>query len=147
MCRGTWQLKRETSMIQTRPSTGRLRLRSKRLATLMVAMTGLLTAWMSTGPISSASAINTGQYCWGANVPGWGQCSAPYIQPLVAVFGKGGQHAACTNAYWLGALVSSWACAGTNEWASITYNGSRLMAGAVRNNAASSNVLYGEMWW
>jgi hypothetical protein len=121
-------------------------MRSRRLLALMMTVAAMLTAWVSLGPVSNAGAITYGQYCWGVGVPAWGECNATYIRPLVAVFGKGGQHAACTNAYEWG-LVGPWACAGKNEWASISFNGSRQLFGTVKNNTASSNVLYGEMWW
>jgi hypothetical protein len=133
----------KTMKLEGNPLCSRLR----RMGALFATVIALAAASLSIGPVSSASAITTGQYCWGHSVPGWGQCSSVNAQYLVAVFGKGGQHAACTNAYYWGALASSWACAGTNEWASISYNGARLMSGAVMNNTASSNVLYGEMWW
>jgi hypothetical protein len=102
--------------------------------------------WMSAGPVSRADAA-TGTYCWAYNAGPWNICAASYGRPLVAVFGKGGQHAACTNAYELLILVSSWVCAGPNEWAQINFNGTRNLAGAVKNNTGSWNVLYGEMWW
>jgi hypothetical protein len=124
-----------------------LRLRGRRYVAMLVTVAAFAMSWLSMGPVSNAGAVTTGQYCWQHSIGPWGQCSASYSRYLVAVFGKGGQHAACTNAYEWTWLVSSWACAGTNEWASIGFNGTRLLAGAVKNNTGSNNVLYGEMWW
>jgi hypothetical protein len=119
---------------------------TRRLAVLVVLAAALLTsAWMSFGPVSQANAtIN--QFCWGAGVGPWGQCSAGFTRPLLMVAGKGGQHSGCVNAYHGSNLVSSWACSPTNTWTQIYYDGSRWLHGTVKNNVGVNNVLYGEMW-
>lgn len=118
-----------------------------RTATLIAVLVAMLAAiWMSAGPISSANA-GMGQFCWGVGVGAWGQCTAEWGQNLTAVFGKGGQHSACVDAYYSGSLIHEWVCSPTNEWAFIGFNGTRWMQGTVRNNTASNNVLYGEMWY
>jgi hypothetical protein len=94
-----------------------------------------------------ASITSMGQFCWGVAVGAWGQCTASWGQYLTGVFGKGGQHSGCVNAYEGGTLIHSWVCSPTNEWAVIGFNGARYLVGTVKNNTASSNVLYGEMWW
>lgn len=88
-----------------------------------------------------------GTFCWGVAVGGWGQCTAGWGQYLWSVYAKGGQHSACVNAYDSGSLVRSWACAPTNEWAMMGFNGTRWMQGTAKNNVSVSNVLYGEMWY
>jgi hypothetical protein len=121
--------------------------KARRLALLIALAIALLTSiWMAAGPVSNANA-GVGQFCWGAGVGPWGHCTSNWGQWLTSVHGKGGQHSGCVNAYHNGALVSSWACSPTNTWAFIGYNGARWMHGTVRNNTASNNVLYGEMWY
>jgi hypothetical protein len=119
----------------------------RRRALLAVLVGALLAcAYGLAGPVQNANAtIN--QFCWGAAVGPWGQCTASFTRPLVQVSGKGGQASACVNAYEGGSLVSSWVCQVTNTWANISYSGTRQLAGTVRNNVGNNNVLYGEMWW
>lgn len=135
-------------MVASHPHGGiRAGQRARRLAVLIAVMTALLaSAWMVAGPTSNAQA-GMGQFCWGAGVGGWGQCTASWGQNLTGVFGKGGQHSACVNAYYSGSLIHEWVCSPTNVWALIGFNGARWMQGTVRNNVAESNVLYGEMWY
>lgn len=120
--------------------------RARRMMAIAGVAIGLLTSAFAFGSASQAQAAS-GQFCWGVGVGAWGQCTASWGQYLSGVFAKGGQHSACVNAYSGGSLVSSWACSPTNEWALIGFNTTRYLVGTARNNTASNNVLYGEMWW
>lgn len=110
---------------------------------LIIAVVTGISMFQSTAKADAAM----GTFCWGTAVGPWGQCTAGWGQYLWSVHAKGGQHSACVNAYYSGSLASSWACAPTNEWAFIGYNGTRWMQGTARNNVGVNNVLYGEMWY
>lgn len=119
----------------------------RRASIAAIAVALVASGYGLVGPVERANAVTVDQFCWGHPIGPWGECSANFIRPLTMVAGKGGQASACVNAYEWTWLVSSWACAPTNTWAQIYYNGARQLAGAVRNNVNNNNVLYGEMWW
>jgi len=116
------------------------------LATVALIIAVVMGFSMSSQATTKADAA-MGTFCWGSAVGPWGQCTAGWGQYLWSVHAKGGQHSGCVNAYYSGSLVSSWACAPTNEWAFIGFNGTRWMQGTARDNSGNSNVLYGEMWY
>lgn len=123
-------------------NSARMRRALATVALIIAVVTGLS---MSQSTPKADAAMGT--FCWGTAVGPWGQCTAGWGQYLWSVHAKGGQHSGCVNAYYNGSLASSWACAPTNEWAFIGYNGTRWMQGTARNNVGVNNVLYGEMWY
>ena len=133
-------------VVQAQGGDGHRRSLGRTALLALLALVAALSLSMSRG-VEDAKAETIGSFCWGAGVGPWGQCTAGWGQWLTSVHGKGGQHSGCVNAYHNGALVSSWACGATNEWAFIGYNGARWMQGTVRNNVGVNNVLYGEMWY
>jgi len=133
-----------------RPLQGRYR---KYLAVVIAVCMGFLFA----SAIGSASKAMAGEqaFCngvwlgpYGKNVPN-DRCTGPaFPQYITRVSSYGLYHSSCADAiYYPGSyegLVASWACAPTQTWSNIWFDGSRLLGGIVRNNVLNdSNYLYG----
>ena len=78
------------------------------------------------------------------------RCYATWPRPLEIVQGAGRYHSACVDAvnYPSNALVTSWACATTGNWATVWLDRTPERAGVVRNNVTNdTNWLAGIQYW
>ena len=127
----------------------------KYLLAVVAVCTGLLFA----SAIGSASKAMAGEqpFCNGVWLGPYGQsvpndrCTGPaYPQYITKVSSYGTYHSSCADAiYYPGSytgLVAPWACAPTQTWSNIWFDGSRLLGGIVRNNVLNdSNYVYGSV--
>jgi hypothetical protein len=127
----------DRALVSRMPGARRTRL----LIAALAAAAALIVA-MAAGPVSQARATGAEYFCY-ASVGGYGTCIGN-AHWLILVRSLGYQHSSCSDA-WSGGPVQEWHCAAVNQWSNSYFDGSRWMQGAVKNNAAGTNQLWGYM--